>query len=355
MREDNSRRITWIKSILCIMVIIVHCRNTDWFDASAAPWIAEAERNISEIFAKISVPGFFFFSGYLFFREYKPDRLLRKWKSRIFTLLIPFVLWGLIYYLIEILLRVFPFTAGAFAGNDVPVNASEFLQAAFNCKYHPVFWFLQYLIVYTLLAPAVWLLLKNRLFGFIFLAAVFGSVFFFSGIPLPGWTRTALLLLQYSPAFLTGSCCSIHLKAYFEDKNLTLLQAIPAGIAGIFLIGWEFVFPSLLSLELIRLLFGVILWFTLGIFHYRTPAGWMRYTFYLYAAHHVIARLVNMTVCIKVSSNMIVGGILYLLLPFFIVAFCTFTGRFFERFLPHIAFLLGIGERSLPKKNAGSR
>ena len=350
MNPAVSRRITWIKSILCLLVIYVHCRNTDWFDVSTGPMIAAAEERLCDIFAKIAVPGFFFFSGYLFFRGYQPDQLKRKWKNRVFTLVIPFILWNLIYYVIEILLRILPFTAGAFAGTEVPVNLREILAAAFNCKYQPVFWFPQYLIIYTVLAPVIWALLRKKTSGLITIGAVLAAVLILSNIPLPGWTRTPLLLLQYIPAYLTGCYASIHLRAFFEDRPVTAGKALAAwGLILVFVL-WEIFLPSLYSLEMIRLCIGVLLWFALGVIPYPAPRRWMRYTFYLYAAHGIIAKLCNMTICIKVSSRMLTGGITWLVLPVFIIIFCTLTGMFFERFRPHVAYLLGISGKPEKKK-----
>ncbi len=341
-----SRRITWIKSILCVLVIYVHCRNTDWFQTGTAINIAAAEELLCDIFAKIAVPGFFFFSGYLFFCGYRPEKLLTKWKSRIFTLVIPFVLWNLIYYVIEILLRILPFTAGAFAGTTVPVNVKEILLAAFNCKYQPVFWFLQYLIIYTLLAPLFWRLLKNRTIGAVILGAVFAAALILSNVTLPGWMRTGLLLLQYSPAYLTGCYAALHLREFFEDKPVTWEKALPAGLIFTALIVWEILAPSLYSIELIRLITGTLLWFFLGVIPFGEPRRWMRFSFYLYAAHGMIAKLVNMTICIKVSSSMVTGGIVFLILPWFIILFCTLTGRLMERFLMHVSYLLGISKKT---------
>ena len=51
-----SRRITWIRSIFCILVVYVHCRNTRWFDVNTAPGIAALENRLCDIFAIIAVP-----------------------------------------------------------------------------------------------------------------------------------------------------------------------------------------------------------------------------------------------------------------------------------------------------------
>ncbi len=338
-----SRRITWIRSIFCILVVYVHCRNTRWFDVNTAPGIAALENRLCDIFAIIAVPAFFFISGYLFFRNYQPDQLLRKWKSRLFTLVIPFILWNLIYYLAEILVRVLPFTAGAFSGTEIPVTFQGILEAVFNYKYLPSFWFMQYLIIYTLLAPVIYFLLKKRIAGFMTILLVIAATVGFTMQQPAGWALFPLLLLQYIPAYLTGCYASLHMKKMFEERPIPVWKGMIFGLLSAALILWQLLKPSFFSLEAIRLFIGAFLWLFLGMISFPKPARFMQYTFFLYAAHLMIAKIINMGIAIKVNNHMITGGITWLLLPAVIVGICTLTGILFERFLPHAAFLLGIG------------
>ena len=348
-----SRRFTWMKSIMCVLVIYVHCRNTDYFDVSTAPQIADLENRLCEIFAICAVPVFFFLSGYLFFRNYRPDQLLRKWKSRLFTLVIPFIVWNLLYYVFEMLLRVLPFTAGAFAGTTVPFNFRELLAAAFNCKYLPVFWFMQYLIIYTILAPALWFLLKKRIPGLITVLVVFAAVAASGYLPNMGEPPFLLMLTHYFPGYLAGAYIAIHFGELFEYRRITAWKASVCLILSAGLIIWQLKAPSFLSLELLRLLIGILLWFSLGAIPFPEPARWTNYLFFLYAAHLMIAKLVNLAVCIKVSNHMIVGGIVWVILPVLIIIICTAVGTFFTRFLPHTAAVLGISRtnRKVPPKS----
>lgn len=325
-------------------MIYAHCRNTDYFDVLSAPGIAALQDQLCDIFSIIAVPAFFFLSGYLFFRNYQPDQMLRKWKSRLFSLVIPFLLWNLLYYFAEMLLRTLPLTKGAFAGTTVPFTFSEFLQAAFNYKYLPVFWFMQYLIVYTVLAPALWFLLRKRTAGLIAVILVFSAVLGLSFVRLPGWTAFPYYLLHYIVAYLAGGFASLHFREIFEYGKLPVRKAFLFGIPGAGLVLWYLIKPSLFAVQFLRLLIGICIWFSLGAVRFPKPMRWMRYTFYLYAAHLMIAKITNLTICIKVSNSMITGSAVFLLLPLLAIAFCLGTAVLFRRFMPRTAFILGIDQ-----------
>ena len=344
MKTAVQNRISWIRGILCVLVIYVHCQNTDWFNAASAPWIASMERGAASLFTAIAVPGFFFLSGYLFFRNFTPDQLGRKLKSRVFTLLIPFLLWNLIYYFIELALRNLPLTAGLFDGSVVPFTVKEILLAAFNYKYNPVFWFMQFLIVYTALTPLIWLALKNRIAGLCVLAGVFISVFLLSLLKPEGFWRIPYEMLQFFPAFLGGAYASIHLLKLFEEKNVPVYVSLLSALLGIALHVWNLLAPSLLSEELVRLLTGPLLWFALSRIPFGHPMAWMRFTFFFYAAHHLLAHLINKLASVVLGTNMVIGGILFVVLPWVIIPVLYGIGLLFERFIPPAAKLLGIGK-----------
>ncbi|MBR3436193.1 MAG: acyltransferase [Lachnospiraceae bacterium] len=352
MKTAVQNRISWIRGILCILVVYVHCQNTDWFNTASVPWIASAERGAASLFTAIAVPGFFFLSGYLFFRNFTPDQLGRKLKSRIFTLLIPFILWNLIYYFIELALRNLPLTAGLFDGSEVPFTVKEILLAAFNYKYNPVFWFMQFLIVYTALSPLIWLLMKNRISGIAVLALVFGAVFLLSLLSPSGFWRVPYEMLQFFPAYLGGCFSAIHLRKLFEEKKPSVLISAVSALLLAGLHAWNLCAPSLLSEEMVRLLTGPLLWFALSPIPFGKPMAWMRFTFFFYAAHHLMAHLINKMASVVLGTHMAIGGVFFLVLPWVIVPVLFGIGLLFERFLPPVAKLLGIGKPVNRKKAA---
>ena len=96
-------QISWLMFLFSIFVIWVHSYNVDLFSGGARDGIwslaDRIENFVSVGLGQIAVPGFFLLSSYLFFRNFSWDKLVGKWKSRVFSVLIPYVVWNLIYYL----------------------------------------------------------------------------------------------------------------------------------------------------------------------------------------------------------------------------------------------------------------
>ncbi len=351
-QTNVQNRISWLRGILCVLVVYVHCQNTDWFNAASAPWIASMEKGAASLFTAIAVPGFFFLSGYLFFRGFAWDKLRRKLISRVFTLLIPFLLWNLIYYFIELGLRSLPLTAGLFDGSVVPFRMTEILLAAFNYKYNPVFWFMQFLIVYTALTPLIWLVMKNRYAGLAVIALAFAAVFPLSLLKPEGFFRIPYEMLQFFPGFLMGCYAAIHLRNLFEEKKIPVALSVLSAILFIALHVWNLLWPSLLSEEIVRLSDGLLLWFAVVPVSFGKPMAWMRFTFFYYAAHHLVAHLINKMASVVLGTDMRIGGVLFVLLPFVIIPMLFGIGLLAERFIPPVARLLGIGKAREQKKAA---
>ena len=80
--------------------------------------------------------------------------------------------------------------------------------------------------------------------------------------------------------------------------------------------------------------------------------AWMRFTFFYYAAHHLVAHLMNKMASIVLGTNMIVGGVLFVVLPWVIIPLLFGIGLLIERFLPPVAKLLGVGKPKSRKKAA---
>ena len=93
MREENFRnKISWMMFLFSLFVIWVHAYNIELFSAGQAGALWETADRIETIVSvavgQTAVPGFFLLSSYLFFRTYRPEKLLKKWKERVHSVLI---------------------------------------------------------------------------------------------------------------------------------------------------------------------------------------------------------------------------------------------------------------------------
>ena len=93
-------KIYWFTFLFSVLVIWVHSYNAVLFlgNTGAAASLVRLERFFGDKIAQIAVPGFFMISSYLFFRGYKPEILMRKWNSRIRSVLVPYIVWNSLYY-----------------------------------------------------------------------------------------------------------------------------------------------------------------------------------------------------------------------------------------------------------------
>lgn len=190
MNKYLSLKIKVISFIAIIMVVFTHCYNFKDNFLTVTTIITEGlnygtfiEYFICNGLSRASVPIFFLISGYLFFLsfEFSVSGYFSKIKSRFKSLFIPYVLWSFISMGICLI----------FWGVDImPVNDMKanleiggFVQGFLNPPNFQ-FWFVKQLIIYSVLSPIFYLLLKCKITRIIYLLAVlflwlidFGSIF----------------------------------------------------------------------------------------------------------------------------------------------------------------------------------
>lgn len=134
---------------------------------------------LSNVIANVTVPTFFFISGFLFFanfREFSWDGYKRKLRSRVRTLLVPYLAWNIGAFV------VMSVATGVYAGdlglvleslgnfnasilwNYVPINSTELWWGAnwsLATPYVLPLWFVRDLMVVCLLSPVVFWLVKH--------------------------------------------------------------------------------------------------------------------------------------------------------------------------------------------------
>lgn len=147
--------------LLSILVIFVHSTHFAPADLEAVPrtaffstsFLEKMEFFFSSFLGEAAVPGFFFLSGLLFFHKlYSASVWFRKLRSRLFSYLLPYLLWnsgmtGL--YLIF---------------GRAPFRPESIFEGIFLYRYNPVFWYFYQLILLTYAFPfmALFVLVLRR-------------------------------------------------------------------------------------------------------------------------------------------------------------------------------------------------
>ena len=193
MAEKTFRnKIYWFTFLFSVLVIWVHSYNAVLFlgNTGAAASLVRLERFFGDKIAQIAVPGFFMISSYLFFRGYKPEILMRKWSSRIRSVLVPYIVWNSLYYFGYVIGSRLPYISDVIGKGKIPFGLLETVDAILNYTYNYVFWYLYQLILLILLAPLIYLAVKRVWPGIVFLAILLTGVYL--GIDLPFLNLDAL-------------------------------------------------------------------------------------------------------------------------------------------------------------------
>ena len=222
-----SDRVRIYSFLLTVLVIWIHAVQPSLVfpeeGLSGSLWLP-AQQLLGTYLGQIAVPGFFVISGYLFFRNAGGtgavemlDKtggsaadvrrfFLGKWKSRCRSLLIPYLLWNLIYYLIYL------------AAGRAELSLQAFLEGLLLYRYNPVFWYLQQLIILTVLSPLVWLLVKTRRTVLPVLILLFLLAVCYASLPFHIVNEDALFY------YAAGAAAALHCRAFVEAEVEPLPQ-----------------------------------------------------------------------------------------------------------------------------------
>lgn len=120
---------------------------------------------LSQVYARIAVPIFFLLSGMLLFKNYELNYFLyfRKLKSKIRSLLIPYLAWNIIVAILFLILQGIPSLKSYSNGNLKPLISYHLSDWAILFAVKPIatqFWFIRDLILLNIIAPLFFFLAK---------------------------------------------------------------------------------------------------------------------------------------------------------------------------------------------------
>lgn len=216
----QSRALAMLRFPLAALIVLLH---TGYEGASTDVTYYIAHYVIGNI-VTLSVPAFFFMSGYLFFMGKEPFSLsvyVGKMRKKIKGLLIPYLLWNIIAYLLGIAYKmakdhtigeVMPWNLiSIFWAQGEGIIGTSLLGYTYPAIVSPasgVLWFIRDLFIMMLCSPIIYAIIKRIKWG------VFPLLFFLNvfklGIPFVGFSLPAVTF------FSLGSFFSIHQKDVFD-------------------------------------------------------------------------------------------------------------------------------------------
>lgn len=296
MREENRENskivaIIPYSFVLCVLVCMIHNSTSSYFEYNGrclddvSHYILQ---NIVPNIYTVAVPSFFILSAYLFYRNYTIDKTLEKYKSRFFSLVIPYLLWNAISLLIEMAIQISP--ASAFAKYESnPFSVVNILSGIFLSKYN-IFWFMLALILYNFFCFGFYYLLKNKFIGILSILVVVMLVCDeYLVIRIPGCHFETTSLIYY----MLGAYLGIH-KPRFLTLKCSFQSTIVAAM-GFCLLVWIEIVVSSMNAEVMLGITFLKVYFLWLIMHFISGkikiSWWMSITFFIYATHQILERI----------------------------------------------------------------
>lgn len=163
LTEDELRKkITVISFISAISVVLIHAYYVYHNSPAEYDVNMQMANKIAYFFNwlghQYAVQIFFILSGFLLFRNMSRNSLIRKIKSRIFSLVVPYILWNIFYILFWII-------ASGLGWSDVVVNLNpvSLVKAIVTHQYFSTYWFMGNLIIYVAISPILYFLSRKKI------------------------------------------------------------------------------------------------------------------------------------------------------------------------------------------------
>lgn len=343
-RRSKNDIFTYIGAVYMLLVIWVHAENLYLVPADKASGAlyelaAWVEGLMSDKLGQIAVPGFFFISGYLFARSFGGRRIglyqIRdKWMRRLRSLVLPYVIWNLIYYAVYIVF------------GRAELSLPSLVHAVVGHGWNPVFWYMQQLIILSVIGPFFYAVLSEK-----------GSrqaLFILFLIFVIAANHASLSFHLVNEDALFYYCCGMTAVTFFRDifegrgqlihRRLLMGSGICYVLMG-FLSGRPDILGSVSLLTgamvLCRISGALAVWSLLCVLRAgeEPPRPWMHISFFVYATHYLVIRAIGFLLPGDVSLLLMA----YLLMP----AICTgaaYAGyRLMDRYVPMLYRILSGG------------
>ena len=297
----------------------------------------------SNSITRFAVPMFFVLSGITFFKGYDNKKYFTKIKSRIFTLVIPYLIWNTVWMLWEI------FTSHSFLAkfseNNVPypLDLVSILKGIFFYNCNVPFWFVFDLIVFSLAAPLVFLIIRNKYVGIISVVAL--SVVSLFGIYLP------MEVFYYPMAivfYLMGAIIGYHFFGFASKKSSRPLQIASAVFLAAYILAKNIApqkihIDNYLTQTMAYTLAAFALWNVTDIFIEGLKMRPMyRRSFAIYAMHLPIAIVILKVLSFCTSQSEWLEIPKFIIMIILTLVIINLVCAFLERFAPKIyAVLMG--------------
>lgn len=206
-----SNTITWLRFPLIFLIILLHCYSVQRMEGSHETYF-KVLYPFSLWLGETGVPGFFFISGFLFFLSKKSYS--QKIKTRIHTLLIPYLIWNSLLLFFYIIVYTAGYPQEIYGKSMADYNFIDYLRLYWdrgsyeNGNFVPLLcplWYIRNLLIMSLLSPLLYYIIRYA--RGLFLISI-----------------TIWWLMTYHNAFIPQTILFFSLGAYFSIHDINPLE-----------------------------------------------------------------------------------------------------------------------------------
>ncbi len=333
----------FISFLLSILVLFIHTYYVQ--DVVSQRLISVFNHKVSYFFSRsvtqFAVPMFFILSGITFYKDYNNKKYFSKIKSRVFTLVCPYLIWNTIWMLWEIFKS---YVAGSFGnGEQYPLNFVSVVKGIFFYNCNVPFWFVFDLIVFSFAAPLIFFIIKNKYVGIG--SVVLLSVLSLFGVYLPESVFFYPMAIVF---YLIGAVIGYHFFDFAVKESSKPVQTASLVFLSAYILAKNIV-PSEMHLDnyfiqtVVFTLAAFSLWNVADLFIRRLkPRAIYRRSFAVYAMHLNVSMIVHKILSFCIPQNEWLEIPRFIIVILLTLVIINFVCAFLEKFLPRIyAVLMG--------------
>ncbi len=334
----SRKKIPLISFIYSVLIVFFHAGNSIYYnlDNSVDPLAKVAvymQKIVNFNGYLVAIPTFFMISGYLFYKNMDYGKIVEKYKSRFFSLVIPYLFFNVFFTLCWFLMEP----------SVVTVNSGNILKIIFFYHYNSPFWYIYQLILYVIMCPVLFTIFKNRYLIYVFFLGC-SAFLLFSGGRLSIFTVKIDSILFYA----VGAYIATHAKdlVFYPTKTIHRIMGIIAiALSEVYFIFMGYVLKSPLLDCLFRLLmcFGAWVVFDYFVTSKTESKKYWEFSFIIYALHDLVLIAFRIFVRPLLPVNPISAIILYIIPAIFTVVLIVILARILKKYCRPFYLLISGG------------
>ena len=325
-----------------LMVVARHGQNLHLYYRGGSPFMTVTDYNIfiQEMISRITdcaIPCFFTISGFLFFIGVdKIQDFFKKWKRRIRSLVIPYLLWNLLllsavllgYAMIPGLRKQLSLTY------EVEFHWKWFVEIFTTKPIVGQFWYIRTLIIFCILSPLPWFIYRYSLLSFITLGALI-----FYWVPID----CRILSSEGMACFFLGGLIwhrQWHKYAVYGKRGWIFPPSVLA------IIGVEMLCNTSRWIWILRIFLSMASMVQIALFcgelnRVQIVVNRMsHYSFFIYAAHYMLLGILTIPLSRVLNHSPAMSLSAYLICVVMATTISLFAAIFVDKFFPKLYSVL---------------